>query len=218
MNTKKLLFILLLLIGGNSIFGQPAISEKFSISLDLGKGYLFGKSNLSPYGINYRGEYKNGFTGNIRGSYLLNRTYQVGIKYNFFTTSENYVLDKGEQVADDVTLQYIAPQMGFRKMVTDRLCLNYMYGGGYMHYRSKGLCNSVEHKYRKGFIGANADMAFTYRLFKNQYIGINTSIMGGRTKSFKETVEQTTQTVDLNKWDRIKILRADVTVSFMCLL
>ena len=43
-------------------FAQSFSGDKLFISVDGGKGVLFGKSNLSPFGVNYRGEYNGDLT------------------------------------------------------------------------------------------------------------------------------------------------------------
>lgn len=49
--TLSFLFAFLSIIG----FAQSFSGDKLFISVDGGKGVLFGKSNLSPFGVNYRG-------------------------------------------------------------------------------------------------------------------------------------------------------------------
>lgn len=132
------------------INAQSVSNNKFSVSVDLGAGSVFGHSNLSSYGVDYRKEYKSGFSGNIKASYLLNKAFQVGLKFNLFSASENYNLArandlaKSTQIAEDVELLYIAPQIGYRTMITDKWCLDCMAGAGYTHYNSESLNKETE--------------------------------------------------------------------------
>lgn len=216
---RKVIFTFTLcLISTVFINAQSLTNDKLSVSVDLGAGYLFGHSNLSSYGVNYRGEYKSGFSGNIKASYLLNKTFQAGFKFNLFSASENYDLTKGTQVADDLELIYIAPQIGYRTIITEKWCLDCMAGAGYMHYQSKSLYSEAERKCKKGFIGANADLSLTRHLYKNLYMGANISVMGGHTSSLKESIEGEKETLKLDKWNRIKVIRADVMLSIKVLL
>ena len=51
---KKSVFFVLCLFFVVLSYGQSASNERFSVSVDLGAGQLFGKSNLSPYGVGYQ--------------------------------------------------------------------------------------------------------------------------------------------------------------------
>ena len=206
------------------INAQSVSNNKFSVSVDLGAGSVFGHSNLSSYGVDYRKEYKSGFSGHIKASYLLNKAFQVGLKFNLFSASENYNLArandlaKSTQIAEDVELLYIAPQIGYRTMITDKWCLDCMAGAGYTHYNSESLNKETERECNKGFLGANADLSLTRHLYRNLYMGANISVMGGHTSSLKVETEGKEETLELNKWNRINVLRADVMLSIKVLL
>lgn len=216
MERMSLTFLLFLLCAP-LIRAQTYDDSKFSMSVDLGAGTLFGPSNLSPYGVTYRGEYKGGFSGNIKAAYLLDKEFQVGLKFNLFSTSENYNLSKDIPVADDLDLVYIAPQIGYRKKITENWNFDCMVGAGYMHYRSKSYAVG-ERECNKGFLGANADLGFTRHLYGSLYMGAAVSVMGGQTSSLKEKTEKGESTRELDKWDRIKVMRADLMLSIKVLL
>ena len=193
------------------INAQSVSNSKFSVSVDLGAGSVFGHSNLSSY-------------GNIKASYLLNKAFQAGLKFNLFSASENYNLArandlaKSTQIAEDVELLYIAPQIGYRTMITDKWCLDCMAGAGYMHYNSESLNKETERECNKGFLGANADLSLTRHLYRNLYMGANISVMGGHTSSLKVETEGKEETLELDKWNRINVLRVDVMLSIKVLL
>lgn len=216
---KNSLLLFLLLLCATFIKAQNYNDRKISVSVDLGAGTHFAHSNLSSYGVGYRGEYKNGFSGNIKASYLLDKIFQVGLKFNLFSASENYELVKDTQVADNLDLIYIAPQLGYRKMIAENWSFDCMVGVGYMHYQSKSLCWETERKCTKGFLGGNVDLGFTRHLYRNLYMGAGISLMGGHTSSLKENVEgKEENTLNLDKWNRIKVLRADLLLSVKVLL
>lgn len=208
----------LCLISAVIMNAQSLSNDRFSVSVDLGAGRLFGHSNLSSYGVNYRGEYKSGFSGNVKASYLLNKVFQAGLKFNLFSTSGNYNLAQDTQVADDLDLIYIAPQIGYRTMISEKWSFDCMAGAGYMHYKSLSLHNQVERECSKGFLGVNADLSFARQLYRNLYIGANISVTGGHTSSLKETIAGKEETLTLDKWNRIKVLRTDVMLSLKVLL
>ena len=58
---RKLILFFLFVFSVTVGFAQSFSGDKLFISVDGGKGVLFGKSNLSPFGVNYRGEYNGGF-------------------------------------------------------------------------------------------------------------------------------------------------------------
>ena len=51
---RKLILFFLFVFSVTVGFAQSFSGDKLFISVDGGKGVLFGKSNLSPFGVNYR--------------------------------------------------------------------------------------------------------------------------------------------------------------------
>lgn len=208
-----LLFVLLSAVSFTS-FAQSSSEGRFSLSAELGTGQLFGNSNLSPYGARYRDAYDKGFSGSIKAFWVPD-DWLVGLKYNFFTASENYEADDMGMLAENVNLNYIAPQVGLRRMITPRLCMEYTIGAGYMHYRAEGFADGKEQPtYSTGFLGANMDLGFSYRLYKEFYMGAGASLIGGNSSSLDVDDDGVEGTVDLSKWNKIRVLRADFHLSF----
>ena len=107
---KRLFLSIVILLGCSSLlFAQSFTNEKLYVSVDAGIGTLFGNSNISSFGADYRKDFNSGFSANIRANYLLNDIIQVGLKYNLFTASENLTFDTGS-IPEDVQLNYIGPQ------------------------------------------------------------------------------------------------------------
>lgn len=207
---KRVLFLFSLLLCGASLLSAQQASEgRFSMTAEAGTGLLFGQSNLSPYGVHYRGAYKGGISASVKLEWMLDRVWKAGVKYNAFETSENYGLKSGEQIADDLELHYIAPQIGFRKALGSKWRMEWTVGLGYMYYKNKSLCEETESKYTTGFLGSNMDLSFSYRLFKDFYLGVGTSLTGGRSSSLKAKTAGVRQTIDLNSRDKIKVQRSD---------
>lgn len=209
-----LLFVLLSAVSFAS-FAQSSSEGKFTLSAEFGAGNLLGNSNLSPYGVSYRDAYDKAFSSNVEVFWLLDELWQVGLKYNFFTASENYEVDGVGMLAENVNLNYIAPQVGLRRMITPRLCMEYTIGAGYMHYRTEGFADDKEQPtYSTGFLGANMDLGFSYRLYKGFYMGAGASLIGGNSSSLDVDDDGVEGTVDLSKWNKIRVLRADFHLSF----
>ena len=72
---RKLILFFLFVFSVTVGFAQSFSGDKLFISVDGGKGVLFGKSNLSPFGVNYRGEYNGGLTCNVLPGANLNRGF-----------------------------------------------------------------------------------------------------------------------------------------------
>ena len=98
-------------------FTQNFSGDKLFISVEGGKGVLFGKSNLSPFDINYRGEYDGGLVCNVKALYRIDKFWVAGLKINFPGTSANYTLDDYTNVADNVNVWYLGPQLGFKMRI-----------------------------------------------------------------------------------------------------
>ena len=181
-----LLFVLFSAVSFAS-FAQSSSEGKFTLSAEFGAGHLLGNSNLSPYGVSYRDAYDKSFSSNVEVFWLLDELWQVGLKYNFFTASENYEVDGVGMLAENVNLNYIAPQVGLRRM---------------------------KPTYSTDFLGANMDLGFSYRLYKGFYMGAGASLIGGNSSSLDVDDNGVEGTVDLSKWNKIRVLRADFHLSF----
>ena len=101
---RKLILFFLFVFSVTVGFAQSFSGDKLFISVDGGKGVLFGKSNLSPFGVNYRGEYNGGLTCNVKTLYRIDKFWVAGLKFNLSGTSANYTLDDKTNVADNVEL------------------------------------------------------------------------------------------------------------------
>lgn len=206
---KKVIVCVLFVLFCMLISAQTYSGDKFIVSAELGQGVLFGKSNLSVFGVDYRGEYKKGFSGNVRALFIIDKNWTVGLKYNIFSSSANYALLDGERVADDVNVQYVAPQFGVRRMINEKFVLSGTLGAGYMHYQSKGVCDG-EFECTSSSLGVNMDFMLEYRLFKNLAVNGGVSFLGGNGfKKMKVIKDQVSETLRPDKWDRIRVLRVD---------
>lgn len=189
-------------------FAQNFSGDKLFISIDGGKGVLFGKSNLSPFGVNYRGEYSGGLTCNVKALYRIDKLWVAGLKFNLSGTSANYSLDDETNVADNIELWYLGPQLGFKLPVTQRTLISCVLGAGYLHYRDEGRANA-EFKCTSGILAGNMDFLVEYKL--TDYLAVNGgfSIMSGDFKKIKTTIDGGKETWRPDKLDRIYVRRLD---------
>ena len=72
---RKLILFFLFVFSVTVGFAQSFSGDKLFISVDGGKGVLFGKSNLSPFGVNYRGEYNGGLMCNVKTLYRIDKIW-----------------------------------------------------------------------------------------------------------------------------------------------
>ncbi|MFT0110116.1 hypothetical protein [Bacteroides faecis] len=117
---RKLILSFLFVLSAMVGFAQSFSKDKLFISVEGGKGVLFGKSNLSPFGIGYRGGYDGGLMCNVKALYRIDKFWVAGLKFNLSGTSANYALDDGTNVADNVDLWYLGPQLGFKIPINER--------------------------------------------------------------------------------------------------
>lgn len=197
---------------------RPADEDKsspMSLSVELGSGILFANSNISPYGIGCRSAYGNGFSANVKMDYALGRVWTAGVKYNYFTTSADYGISTGGWAADNVSLHYVGPQVGLRYALGKDFSLGYALGVGCMMYDSNLLeSGETELDSHTAFFAANIDMNLSYRVRKGLYLGFTASVSGGQSGSLKQKQDGEKQPeLDLDKWDRIRVIKADVMFS-----
>ncbi len=192
---------------------QTESRKRFSMELSVGASHLFGASNLSPYGLHYRGAIDNGTMVNVQLNYDFKDFGPVGLKYSAFVASDNYALTEGMPVADDVSIQYIAPQIGCIVPFAKRFVYTTFIGAGCAFYKNESTVDETEREYKKAMFAAHADIGVKYRIVKDFYLGLNLAFMYGQAKSLEEKVDGVKQTIDLGKKDRIRMNRMDLSVS-----
>lgn len=208
---RKLILSFLLLFSAMNGFAQSFSGDKLFISVEGGKGVLFGKSNLSPFGMNYRGEYNGGLMCNLKALYRIDKWWVVGLKLNLSGTSANYTLNDDAQVADNVGLWYLGPQLGVKVPITGRTSFSYMLGAGYLHYQNEGRSNT-EFKCKSGAFAGNMDFGIEYKLTDNLAVSGGFSVLSGDFKKIKTTVDDVEETLRPDKLDRIYVRRIDFQV------
>jgi len=210
---KKIMFTLCLLFAGyGSVSAQNISDESISFSVDAGPGITFGSSNLSAAGSAYRGEHKSGFSVDVAGNVYIKRII-LGMKYNHFTASKNYG-PTGNDFDDNINVRYYAPQIGYRTYLSSKTAIDLSVGAGYLRYTSELLNAGTEYGYSGHAWGKNADLAIIRKLSKHFDLGFGTSIMSAHVNTLDKKQDlKSTHTLMLDKWDGIKIKRADFYVS-----
>lgn len=199
------------------LFAQSSENEKFQMSVDAGVGMLLGNSNISSYGANYRKDFNSGFILNVRTNYRVDDCFLVGLKLSNFIAGENLSTELGA-IPEDVELYYIAPQFGMQYKFAEKWTYEQMIGAGYVHYGSNSLMKDVERKCSRGFMGANLDLIITRHLFKNIYLGAGASLMLGQTSKLTEKMGGQKRDIELGKFDKIKLDRADFYITIKGLI
>lgn len=124
-------------------------------------------------------------------------------------------MSTGEWVADDASLHYVGPQVGLRYALGKGFSMAYALGVGCMMYDSHLLENGeTERESRTAFFAANIDMNLSYRVYKGLHLGLTASVNGGQSGSLKQKLDGTElPKLDLDKWDKIKVIKADIMFS-----
>lgn len=134
------------------------------------------------------------------------------MKLSHFLAGESLSTELGS-TPEDVELYYIAPQFGIQYKINDKWTYEQMIGAGYVHYGSNSLMKDVERKCTRGFMGGNLDLIVTRHLFKNIYLGAGASLMLGQTSKLTEKMSGQKRDIELGKFDKIKLDRADFYIT-----
>lgn len=206
---KRCYLSLFLLFFVMVLFAQKKSDERFLISVEAGKGCLIGKSNVSPVGVNYRNQYSSGISINTKVMYFWNSWIGVGLKGNSFTTSGDYLLNGKVNYADDIVTYYVAPQLEMRRSFRNNFLISFGMGIGYMYYKNESA-NEINMKTISHSDATNMDLMFEYKIMKRLSIrGGVSCIAADNFKKMKRTIDQDTNTIKPQKWDKIQMFRID---------
>lgn len=205
---KSILFCFCLFCCLICVAQEQERKEKVAISVDLGGGKLFGTTNLSPFGEIYRQQYDKGFSGSIKATYRFQQNFQVGLKYNLFGATADFALHSGEWVNSDLSLNYLAPQIGCRYDVTDRLILILCAVRDMLIIKTAVFATEKVLR-QKRFLGFEFRLLFYYRLYPNLYSGLGCSFTGGKASSY----EMNGHKVELEGRNELKLFRGDIYFS-----
>lgn len=198
-----------------SLFSQEKLQNKVLISADAGVGFLVGDSNLSPVNPNYRSQYKNGISTDLKVLYLLNKRIALGAKYNYWGTSGKYELvDVYTNYKDNVSLHYIAPQFELITPLTNNFNMINTVGAGYMHYKNNA--DLLKWKTSTNSFAANIDIMFEYKITKRFSTRVGASyLIGNGFKNMKQTIDGNESSTTLEKERRIKVHRIDCLIGIV---
>ena len=107
---KNVLSVVLFTFLACSLHAQVKSShaEKVEVSAGIGYGWLLN-SNLSPYGLHYRGNYDGGIQGSVDAFLqVFPRGFGIGALCTSFSTSGNYSVGPA-LVSEDIQVNYVGP-------------------------------------------------------------------------------------------------------------
>lgn len=206
---RKLILFFLFVFSVTVGFAQSFSGDKLFISVDGGKGVLFGKSNLSPFGVNYRGEYNGGLTCNVKTLYRIDKFWVAGLKFNLSGTSANYTLDDETNVADNVELWYLGPQLGFKIPITERTLISCVLGAWISTLIGMKVEVIVNLNDTSGALAGNIDFLVEYKLTDHLAVNGGFSVLSGDFKKIEMTADEKKETLRPNKLDRLYMRRLD---------
>lgn len=206
---KRLLICVFLFIIALSAIAQNESAQRLLVSAEVGKGILIGKTNLSPLGVNYRNEYSSGYSLNVKALYLLDKQFGVGLKGNVFCTTGNYLIDSDTKYADNIEINYVAPQLEIRRRLKETFLISLTCGIGYMHYKSVSA-NEIKMKTTSNSYAINMDFMFEYEMLKKFSLRGGVSCLSANNfNKNRTTINDEKSTVKPEKWDRIQMYRID---------
>lgn len=177
-------------------------AEKVEVSAGIGYGWLLN-SNLSPYGLHYRGNYDGGIQGSVDAFYKFSKRFGIGALCTSFSTSGNYSVGPA-LVSEDIQVNYVGPQMKFSCDISDRCILSVSYGGGYLWYTNKGWQDETEYKVTAHSWGVNINCGVAYRVLSHLDVFANIGCFG-TTDIKKSKVESQGATTEEEMHDPYKL-------------
>lgn len=177
-------------------------AEKVEVSAGIGYGWLLN-SNLSPYGLHYRGNYDGGIQGSVDAFYKFSKRFGIGALYTSLSTSGNYSVGPA-LVSEDIQVNYVGPQMKFSCDISDRCILSVSYGGGYLWYTDKGWQDETEYKVTAHSWGVNINCGVSYRVLSHLDAFANIGCFG-TTDIKKSKVESQGATTEEEMHDPYKL-------------
>ncbi|MDR0811148.1 MAG: hypothetical protein LBN23_02575 [Paludibacter sp.] len=208
---KRSIFLLTILL---SAWFLCHADGHFVYEIGFGGGIAVGNQNLSPWGVAYRQYYdKPTLNLNANVAYLYADKTLVGLKYQMFTTTGDYQLSTIENIIENVTVNYIAPQIGLHYSISRYFAINAQAGGGYMRYAGKGLNNKKEYSFYSDLIAANADFSLEYKLNKRNSLLFNISgVSTLYSKDLYLDIDNNKQNLNPDKWNTIKVNKVDLAL------
>lgn len=201
---KCVMLLLLVFVGAVVLKGQESSVEKERVEISAGLGYswLLG-SNLSPYGLHYRSNYDGGLTANISAFYCFD-DWKVGMLFSDLSTSGNYTVEGG-MVAEDIRVNYAAPQVKYSCKVAEHWRLSAGLGLGYLWYGNDGWLAETGYEVSAHALGANGSVEIAYRLLPHLDIFGGFSYWGAyNIKDFEMESQGRSSTIDLDDPYRLK--------------
>lgn len=193
---KYVMWLLLVFAGAVVLKGQESSVKKERVEVSVGVGYSWLlNSNLSPYGLHYRGNYDGGLTMNASAFYCFNE-WKAGVLFSNLSTSGNYTFG-GNMVAEDIQVNYVAPQVKYGRNVSERWKLSVGLGLGYLWYGNDGWLADTGYEVSAHALGANGSVEIAYRLLPHLDIFGSLSYWGAyNIKDFEVELQGKSTTVD----------------------
>lgn len=211
---NNLLLVCLLLLVGTMGYAQSSSKGKIMVEIDYGYAAFCGNSNLSPYGAHYRNAYNGGMLLNAELVYTFTGG-GVGLRWTGITSSANYNLVNGEQIAEDMELNYIAPQLKSFQKLSNKWTFTYGLGAGYMFYKNKGLQDEESYKVTSNSWAANVDIALSYKVAPRLEVGATIGCL--YPFNFKKMKYEGKETEPGN-WDKLKLYTTTFSVNLKAYL
>jgi len=195
--------------------------KKFRFSANAGYSYMFAhiESSLPLFYQHYLEKLKSGYNLNFDVDYYFSRSVGLGVKYNYFNTKNSlssiyaYTSDGTllfGQMVDNITIQNIGPVLSFRfKSNKNNNCFVMNIGLMYSAFKNDGMFIIPMTMTGKNISGT-FDFGYDICLYKNLYLGINTSIYLGSISKVHITSGNYSTNSTLSSSSKINISHLDI--------
>ena len=166
-NVLKLSFAIFALFGFSyAAYAQDSNERlpRFTYEVGIGTSFLGGVQNFSPWGVHYRENFNSGIVFYAQVNYIFQSGRLLGFRVDGFGTAGNYTLTSGERVAENIVINYFAPQWGWVRFISPRVPMTTNVGIGYARYQSNGLLDDTTYCIRSSMLGTNVDFSLAYLL------------------------------------------------------
>lgn len=202
---KKVMFMVLLFAALTA--QAQGNEERETINVEAAAGYNWlTNSNITPFGIHYRDNYKGGFSGSVSVNYLFADDWGVGIHYSALGTEGNFDLDASNKVSENIDVNYIAPQIRLVDARRGRWGYAASLGVGYLWYKNNGWMNETDYEVTAHACGVHGSILVSYRVMPHMDVFANLNSFDAlKMKDVECTAQGGTQIILLNQADPYKL-------------
>ena len=207
--------------------GFPPLKKYPHWRIGAGGGYSYRLEKVPDDAGDFQGyieKLKSGFNIEAEAGYFINKSYGIGLRYNFFRTKNymdniSFIISSGHSfdtvvgnMGDDIRINYIGPVFYYR-FFNRQESIAWLIGIslGYAGFVNKGILLSEDLKRSGSTVGISVIIGTDIFVKKNLAIGLNLSVDFGTLTSITTKYQGITVTTKLAVQDRIDISLINIT-------